>query len=141
MGEDPCPSVPKYLQVNGSSMSVVNQFISNIRYEQVSFTSTPRKKVRNPFCIPAHTWQPFEGKTEQLFNQMVATQLKYENVHKVLTGRNSIPRHKTTEVLPWNDQCLKITGGPKLVFYRPNITLSFCSGSQYLVSCSVLVVK
>ena len=33
----------------------------------------------------------------------------------------------------------KITGGLKPVLQVPNLTLSFCSGSQHLVSFSVLV--
>ena len=35
----------------------------------------------------------------------------------------------------------KITGGLKPVLQVPNLTLSFCSGSQHLVSSSVLVVN
>ena len=34
----------------------------------------------------------------------------------------------------------KITGGLKPVLQVPNLTLSFCSGSQHLVSSSVLVM-
>ena len=63
--------------------------------------------------------------------------------------KNLTPKHKTirtrTEVSPWNDQQYKITGGGggvlKSVLQGPNLTLIFCSGSQHLVSCSVLVVN
>ena len=42
---------------------------------------------------------------------------------------------------PWNDQQYKITGGLKSVLHGHNLTHSFYSGSQHLVSSSVLVVK
>ena len=88
-----------------------------------------------------------------------------ENVRKVLKARKFKPKIKhnrtTTEVSPWNDQLTGFgaQGSPssdsllsllsgfsflfffKLVLQDPNLTLSFCSDSQLLVNCSVIVVK
>ena len=59
--------------------------------------------------------------------------------------KNSTPKHNTikttTEVSPWNDQKYKITGGLIPILQDPNLTLIFCSGSQRLVCCSVIVVN
>ena len=53
---------------------------------------------------------------------------------------NKSRKQKTTVKLPpWNGQKL-ITGGLNL-FYGPNLTLSFRSGSKHSVGCSVRMLK
>ena len=69
-------------------------------------------------------------------NKNMKTYIRFKQ-HKKLT-----PKHTTngtiSEVLPWNDQQYKNTGGLKPVLQAPNLTLIFCSGSQHFFSCSVL---
>ena len=80
-------------------------------------------------------------------HSVTRTELRYENVHKAQTARKFDSKHKTIrttlKVSPWNDQLYNITGGGGLkpVLQAPYLTLIFCSDSQHLVSCSVLVVN
>ena len=66
-------------------------------------------------------------------------------VHKAQTAKTFDSKTQTiittTEVSPWNYQLYIITGGLEPILQAPNPTLIFCSGSQHLVSCSVLVVN
>ena len=60
---------------------------------------------------------------------------------KLVVGRNNFDKCEPEQQYRLGTVSYKITGGLKPVLQVPNLTLSFCSGSQHLVSSSVLVVN
>ena len=69
--------------------------------------------------------------------------MKSYQTHK--QHKRSTPKHLTVrttlEVPTWNDQKYEITVGLTQVFHGHNISLRICSDSDYLVTCSALVMN
>ena len=96
-----------------------------------------RPYTKKTYCKPSE--RLFPNRRPLSYSNLTKNRKAYIRLkqHKNSTAKNKTIR-TTTEVPPWNNQEYKITGWLKLVLQAPNLPLIFCSGSQHLVSCSVL---